>query len=223
LLGIINGGTPSETSEDQGTNLRAYALMDRPANRYTFPVALFDQNLALLQYRLENLGVVFGSDKARLLFPDELTFRAAADQFISVAIKDYPSKDARMEASKRFLEAIFGENLELEYPLARNKPLSGRGNTSTTTLDGAYVTMIKDNGFPKITRVILGVKSSAYQGDALSQMTKGFAEEVYGFKACVLFALCIWKVNVYFAGTGQELFRIDIFPEDFGRSQWTQA
>jgi hypothetical protein len=166
-------------------NLRAYALMDRPANRYALPVALFDQNLALLQYRLENLGVVFGSDKGRQLFPDELTFRAAADQFITVAIGDYRSKDARMEASRRFLEAIFGENLELEYPLARNKPLSGRGNTSTTTLDGAYVTMIKDNGFPKITRVILGVKSSAYQGDALSQMTKGFAEEVYGFKVWV--------------------------------------
>ncbi|KAF8193340.1 hypothetical protein BJ912DRAFT_960767 [Pholiota molesta] len=156
--------------------------MDRPANRYTFPVALFDQNLALLQYRLENLGVVFGSDKARQLFPDELTFRAAADQFISVAIEDYPSKDARMEASRPFLETIFGDSLELEYPLATNKTLSVQGNMSTTTLDGAYVTMIKAIGFPKITRVILGVKSSAYEGDALSQMTKGFAEEVYGFK-----------------------------------------
>ena len=163
--------------------------MDRPANRYTFPVALFDQHLALLQHRLESLDVVFGSDEAKLLFLRELEFYSAADEFITVAIGDYLEEKERAKASKPFLQAIFGNDLELEYEVARigrSEKQSVKEKASTAKFDGAYVTTIQtDKDKPRITRVIFEWKTGVREGDPLSQMTKDYSEEVYGFKVCI--------------------------------------
>ena len=202
--------------------------MDRPADRYTFPVALFDQHLALLQYRLESLDVQFGSDKAKLLFFNELDFYGDADEFIDVAIENYSKEKERAEASMPFLQAIFGNDLMLEYEVAiigRSEKQSAKEKASTSKIDGAYVTTIKtDKDKPKITRVIFEWKKSVREGDPLSQMTKGYSEEVYGFKVCVSSAwrlLCIPKIHL--AVTGQELLRIDVFSKDLRRTQRTHA
>jgi len=202
--------------------------MDRPANRYTFPVALFDQHLALLQHRLESLDVVFGSDEAELLFLPELEFYSDADYFITVAIRDYSTEKERAKASKPFLRAIFGNDLELEYEVARigrSEKQSVKEKASTAKFGGTYVTTIQtDKDKPKITRVIFEWETSLDEGDPLSQMTKGYSEEVYGFKVCISFAwllLCISQVNLVV--TGQELLRVDVFPEDLRCSQQTHT
>jgi hypothetical protein len=83
--------------------------MDRPAGQYTFPVAPFDNNLALLQCRLENLDVVSRSNKFQYLFPNELDFYNGADDFILAAIIEHTSEEERMDASRPFFEAFFWE------------------------------------------------------------------------------------------------------------------
>jgi hypothetical protein len=182
----------------------------------------------LLQLRLESLGILFGSDKAKQLFPNELDFYHAADEFIDVAIKDYPTEKARLEASKPFLLAIFGDGLKLEHEVARigrSEKQSVKGNASTTKFDGAYVTTIEtDKDKPKITRVIFEWKNRVGEGDPLPQMTKGYSEEVYGFKACISFAWLLVSISeVNLAIIGQELLRVDVFSEDLRRSQRTYA
>ena len=202
--------------------------MDRPAGCYTFPVALFDQHLALLQHRLESLDVQFGSDKAELLFFNELDFYRDADEFIDVAIGDYPKEKERAKALKPFLQAIFGDDLMLEYEVARvgrSEKQSVKEKASAAKFDGAYVTTIKtDKDKAKITRVIFQWKKGVREGDPLSQLTKAYSEEVYGFKVCVSFAwrpLCVPKINLVVAG--QELLRVDVFSKDLRHCQRTHA
>jgi hypothetical protein len=81
--------------------------MDRPAGQYTYPVAPFDNNLALLQCRLENLDVVSRSNKFQYIFPNELDFYKGADDFILAAIIEHTSEEERMDASRPFFETIF--------------------------------------------------------------------------------------------------------------------
>ncbi|KAF9481272.1 hypothetical protein BDN70DRAFT_919967 [Pholiota conissans] len=176
LHSIIHGSPPSDTWGHHGIHLRTYTLMDRPANRYTFPVALFDKNLALLQHRFENLDAVFNSDKSKHLFPNELIFYDVADKFILAAIKEHTTEEERMNASRPFLVAI-------KYKVARigrSESLSASEVGSSTKLDGAYVAIIGADG-SLATTTIVEVKTTVC-GDPLSQITKGYAEEVYGFK-----------------------------------------
>ncbi len=191
--------------------------MDHPANRYTFPVALFDQHLALLQHRLESLDVVFESDQANLLFPQELKFHSAAHEFIAVATVDYLTEKEQMKALFPVLREIFENDPVLQYEvprIGRREKQSVKENASITKFNAAYLTTIQTDE-AKITRVIFELKTNVGEGDLLSQMTKGYSEEVYGFKVCISFAwllLCISQVNL--AVTGQELLRVDVFPED---------
>jgi len=88
-----------------------------------------------------------------------------------------------------FLQKILGDELILEYVVARigkSEKQSVKDKASTTKFDGAYVTMIEtDRDKPRITRVVFKWKKSIDKGDPLSQLTKCYSEEVYGFKVCV--------------------------------------
>ncbi|KAF8169364.1 hypothetical protein BJ912DRAFT_181681 [Pholiota molesta] len=121
LHAIVHESPPS-SSDASGRHriyLRRYALMGRPAGQYTYPVAPFDNNLALLRYRLEKLHVVSGSNKFQYLFPNELDFYNGADNFILAAIIEHTSEEERMDAPRPFFEAIFfGKDLKLEYKVA---------------------------------------------------------------------------------------------------------
>ncbi|KAF9476650.1 hypothetical protein BDN70DRAFT_838936 [Pholiota conissans] len=183
LHAIVNGSSPSDTSGRHGAFLRANALMDRPADRYTFPVALFDKNLAILQHRLEHLDVEYESDNSQHLFPDEQEFYKVADKFILAAIKEYQIETERMDASEHFLAAVFDKPPERQYKVARvgrSETLSVNEKASTTKFDGAYATQIKADD-SLITTTAIEVKTTV-MGDPIAQLTKGYAEEVYGFK-----------------------------------------
>jgi hypothetical protein len=174
LYGIVH--PPSIISGHHGIHLRRFALRDGPADRYTFPVALFDKNLALLQYRLENLNVVSRSNKSAYLFPNELDFYEVADGFILTAIAEHANDEKRVDASRPFLEAIFGKDLELEYKVARSETVSVGASASATTFDGAYVTKIEADA-RSISTTIIDLKTEVH-GDPLRQLAKRYTEEV---------------------------------------------
>ncbi|KAF9472017.1 hypothetical protein BDN70DRAFT_514760 [Pholiota conissans] len=167
--------------EPGNVDIYSCALMERRSNRYTFPVAFFDKSLALFQYRLENLDAAFVSEKAGRLFPNELDFYRKADKFISAASTGYSSVKNRFIYSSFFFEEIVGYDPDSEYKDPSDDAESGSVNGSASTFyGGAYTTTIKnDRDHPKITRIVFGVNN---QEDILPQMTKMFAEEVYGLK-----------------------------------------
>ncbi|KAF8196946.1 hypothetical protein BJ912DRAFT_1079970 [Pholiota molesta] len=200
LHGIVH--PPSHISGHHGIHLRRFALRDGPADRYTFPVALFDKNLALLQYRLENLNVVSKSNKSAYLFPNEVDFYEVADGFILAAIAEHASDEKRVDASRPFLEAIFGKDFELEYKVARSETVSVDESASDTTFDGAYVTKIEADA-RSISTTVIDVNTEVH-GDPLMRLAKRYAEEVYAFKNKPYFD-CTYFPKLFLALNGHKL------------------
>ena len=117
-----------------------------------------------------------------LLFPDEGEFHKEANDFIDKAIARYWSEDERMEAWTPFLERCFGSTLEEQYEVEQVCRSDEQNITeaSTTRFEGAFVTSIESDRGTEITRGI--IEFQKHMGDALTQLTKDYAEGVYLFK-----------------------------------------
>jgi hypothetical protein len=182
LENIAIESPPSDVLGGYGVKLRKDILFGRPAGQFAFPVALYNQHLAKLQYKLSSLDVI--PENSNELFKNTSTYLEVSRQFLEAAIDDHATEDSRWTASKSYFETLFGSDLIEKFHIP------GTGQASNAKADTCVVTMFNykdskgENYEIQIPRFFFEFKKEKSLSNPIAQCAKVNAESIYRLRVC---------------------------------------